>query len=210
MTKITLQNISHSFQDKVLFKGLSLHVPQGSKLLIRGSSGTGKSTLLKMILGFVKPQSGKVFIGDEELTPASLWSLRAQMAWVSQDIQPGQGKVTAFVKETLAYKNNHGIPWQPEKLKALLNDFGLDANTDQKNLEDLSGGELQRVALVVALLLNRPLYLLDEVTSALDLPLKKLVADHFCQLHNKTVVVVSHDEIWGQYDLPIYNTLKNE
>ncbi len=206
---IQLQNISLTLDGRPLFRDLSVEVPAGGRLIISGESGSGKTTLLRMLLGFVLPDNGKVFIDNQELKLHNVWQLRQNMAYVSQEMQIGRGRVDAFIKEILRFKNNRGIAYDEDRVLALLNDFQLGSNAIQKDLNDLSGGELQRVAIIVTLLLNRKIYLLDEVTSALDEPLKELIVDYFSRLKDKTLIVSSHDKIWHNQGFPTLNIGNN-
>lgn len=205
---IELQNVSLSFEGKVLYRDLSLKVPRGGRLLIKGASGTGKTTLLRMIQGFVRPDSGRILIDSEELNVKNVWKLRQKMAWVSQDINMGQGRVEAFIKEIYQYKNNQSFSYDQARAEKLMEAFYLDPSTLNQQLEDLSGGEIQRLAIIITLLLNRDVYLLDEVTSALDQPLKEVVADYFCAMKDQTLVISSHDSVWYDRDIPVL-TLEN-
>ena len=205
---IELQNVSLSFEGKVLYRDLSLKVPRGGQLLIKGASGTGKTTLLRMIQGFVRPDSGKILIDGEELNVKNVWRLRQKMAWVSQDINMGQGRVEAFIKEIYQYKNNQSLRYDQTRAEKLMTAFRLAPSSLNQQLEDLSGGELQRLAIIITLLLDRSIYLLDEVTSALDQPLKELIVTYFCNLKDKTLIISSHDSVWYDREIPVL-TLEN-
>lgn len=193
---IQLQDISLRLDGRNLFDRLSVEVAAGGRLMILGASGTGKTTLLRMLLGFVLPDSGSVRIAGEELGLENVWRLRRQMAYVSQEMQIGRGRVEAFIREIFNYRSNRDKSYPREKALELLDDFQLGRHTLDKRLEDLSGGELQRLAIIVTLLLDRPVYLLDEVTSALDQPLKEMIASYFTGLKDKTLIVSSHDSVW--------------
>ena len=206
---IQLQNVSLKFEKQQLFENLSVDVPAGGRLLILGGSGTGKTTLLRLLLGFVIPDSGKVIINGEILSLENIWHLRQKMAYVSQEMQIGRGNAESFIKEVFSYKNNRKISYDRNKLVSLLNDFHLDADTLKKELDEFSGGELQRFAIIVTLLLNRQIYLLDEVTSALDQPLKELIVNYFSQMKDKTLIISSHDSVWHEQQFPTLNLGNN-
>lgn len=193
---IQLQDVSLRLDGRILFDKLSVEVASGGRLMILGASGTGKTTLLRMLLGFVLPDSGCIRIAGEELSLENVWRLRRQMAYVSQEMQIGRGGVEAFIREIFNYRSNRDKPYPREKALELLDDFELNQQSLGKRLEDLSGGELQRLAIIVTLLLDRPVYLLDEVTSALDQPLKEMIVSYFSGLKDKTLIVSSHDSIW--------------
>lgn len=193
---IQLKNISLSLDDKQLFKDLSVEVPEGGRLILQGRSGSGKTTLLRMLLGFILPDHGDVVIDGEKLSLENVWKVRLKMAYVSQEMQMGRGRAEKFIREIFQYRNNRQIIYEPKKVLTLLDDFQLEAGILEKDLEELSGGELQRFAIIVTLLLNRQIYLLDEVTSALDQPLKELIVDYFSKLKDKTLIISSHDSVW--------------
>ena len=206
---IKLENVSLTFDGRQLFDRLSMEVPAGGRLLIRGESGSGKTTLLRMLLGFVLPDQGKVFVNGEELRVNNIWRLRRKMAYVSQEMQIGNGRVESFIREIFRFRNNRGIKYQKDKVITLLDDFQLGTGTLDKDLEELSGGELQRVAIIVTLLLNRQVYLLDEVTSALDQPLKEMIVNYFTNLKDKTLIISSHDKIWHDQGFPTIHVGQN-
>lgn len=206
---IRFENISLTLNHRPLFRKLSVEVPAGGRLIISGESGSGKTTLLKMLLGFVFPDEGKVFIDKQELRLRNVWQLRQKMAYVSQEMQIGRGPVDRFVREILRFKNNRSINYDQGKMLRLMDDFQLSRDTISKNLDDLSGGELQRVAIIVTLLLDRSVYLLDEVTSALDQSLKEIIVHYFSNLKEKTLIISSHDTIWHEQGFPILNLGKN-
>ncbi len=206
---IRLENISLTIDGRRLFDQLSVEVPAGGRLLISGESGSGKTTLLRMLLGFILPDQGKVVIDGEVLRLDNVWQLRQKMAYVSQEMQIGRGRVEGFIKEVFRFKNNRIINYEREKVLALLEDFQLGQNTLEKDMEELSGGELQRVAIIVTLLLNRQIYLLDEVTSALDQSLKEMIVNYFANMKDKTLIISSHDKIWQEQRFPTINIGKN-
>ena len=77
-----------------------------------------------------------------------------------------------------------------------MRELELEHDILDKNFQELSGGEKQRIGILTSLLLNRDIYLLDEVTSALDMKLKKKVADYFLAQEDWTLLIISHDQEW--------------
>jgi len=199
---IQIENVYKSFEGKVLFNDLSVEITDNGRLLILGESGSGKTTLLRMLLGFVLPDDGKIIIDGEKLSLENVWKVRRKMAYVSQEMHLGTGSAEKFIKEVLSYKNNRQITYNRAKVLELLNDFRLDANILTKNLGEFSGGELQRFTIIVTLLLNRKIYLLDEVTSALDQPMKELIVNYFSSMKDKTLIISSHDSLWHNQNYP--------
>ena len=198
---VELNNIKLGFNGSLLFDGLSLKVPEGGSLIIKGDSGTGKTTILRLMLGLVRPQEGKVIIDGDVLDRNNIWTKRSVMAYVSQDLSLGQAKVFEFIEEVFTYRQNRHLYLDRKEATDLTALFGLSSSILEASLDDISGGELQRVAIITSLLLKRKIYLLDEITSALDDNLKEAVANHFFNL-NATLVIVSHDSVWQGQDIP--------
>ncbi len=198
---IELQNIDLSVGQRQILKDVSLQIAKGGRLLIRGDSGTGKSTILRLILGLVQPDNGRVIIDQKVQNKHNIWSQRLKMAYVSQDMQLGRGKTESFIKEVFSYRNNRHLVYDRKELAKYFDLFGMNGVGPEHRLEDLSGGELQRVAIITALLLKRPIYLLDEITSALDANLKAKITGHFLSMKNATLVIVSHDQHWYEHDI---------
>ncbi len=195
---VKLQGIFLSFKNKHIFNNFNFIVSKGEKIVVFGKSGMGKSTLLNLLLGFVKPQKGVVRVFNQVVNQDSIWQLREKIAFVDQDVVMGSGLVREVIDEYFAFKNNT----QPttKELIAMLSSLELSAEILDKQIDQLSGGERQRLALVVALLLHRPLMLLDEVTSALDPHLKKLIIDRLVNDHKLTLIVVTHDLVWQEQE----------
>ncbi len=124
-----------------------------------------------------------------------VWNVRKKVAYISQDLSIGHGKVQSLFDETLNYKSNlHQKKNTENEIIHYLNFFELLKDILNKNIEELSGGEKQRVAIINALLLQRRIFFLDEITSALDQKLKMKVLDFFLGNPEFTVLYISHDD----------------
>ncbi|HNZ49003.1 MAG TPA: ATP-binding cassette domain-containing protein [Candidatus Hydrogenedentes bacterium] len=176
-----------------LFRKLHLTLDPGEKCTLSGASGSGKSTLLKMIMGFLPVPADTIFITGEELTAKSCWRLRKCVACVSQEPEIGKGKVCDILAAPFQYRSNRSLSFELKEAQQLFECFLLPADTLQKDMEVLSGGEKQRVALTAALLLKRKLLLLDEVAAALDARSKEAVRAYLASLKNTAILSVSHD-----------------
>jgi putative ABC transport system ATP-binding protein len=192
---INLQGISLNFSKREVFNNFSLEISKGEKLLLAAPSGKGKSTLLKIIMGFVKPDAGRVFINNQELTSSSVKELRQLIAYLPQEIHIPKMQVEDFIKSVLNYQSNHKVKYDKVKLINMLEDLKLPPETLEQSTDSLSGGERQRVAIIIMQLLNREIFLLDEITSALNSELKNFIVQYFMKMQ-QTIIVVSHDEIW--------------
>ena len=91
------------------------------------------------------------------------------------------------------FKSNSEAAFSKDNLTDLIHVFELDEEILSKNYEELSGGEKQRIVIIISILLNREIFLLDEITSALDENLKKKVIDYFLDWNDLTVIIISHD-----------------
>ncbi len=195
-----LRNVSLSFSGKPVLEDFTLPVAEGEKIVLRGPSGCGKSTALKLLLGFAQPGSGEVLVEGSAMTPVIAWEIRRRVAYADQRVDVGSGKVSDFLTALFDFKNTESetVPDSGELTKAM-KQFDLSPDLLEKDIETLSGGELQRVVLTSITLPNRSIYLLDEPTSALDGKRKEQVADFFLNSAN-TVIVASHDEVWNRPD----------
>ncbi|PKM54147.1 ABC transporter ATP-binding protein [Petrocella atlantisensis] len=188
-------DISKSYGDKELFKNFNLEIKSGEKVLLSASSGSGKTTLIRFLLGFDKPDSGDIIVDDMTLNHHNLRSIREKIAYVSQDIDLPSLTTEALLDKIFSYKVNHHIKDYKDNFLELSKTFQLDGQVLSTQIQEFSGGERQRIGLIIALLLNRPYLLLDEITSGLDHDLKALIMNHIMNL-DATVIIVSHDALW--------------
>lgn len=197
---LKVEHISGGYDQTPILHDISFQVNKGEFLGILGPNGCGKSTLIKMISGILKPASGKVLIDGvpiEKLAPREL----AKKMTVLPQIQGNA--FSATVRETVEigrYPHQRGIfsTWSEEDEKAVIKAMEL---TDVKkyqdtNLDFLSGGERQRVFIAQALAQSSELLLLDEPTNHLDIAHQKQILDMIRREvaeHGLTVVAVFHD-----------------
>lgn len=207
MALIRVNNITKQFSSKFVLHDFSFEVNEGDKINIVGPSGIGKTTLFRLLLGFEKPDEGEIYFNNQSLTDANVWNVRQQIAYVCQELNIGRGRVSQFFRETFEYKANQAMKEDAlNKLDSYLEHFDLSKSVLDKNIEDLSGGEKQRIAIINALLLNRKIFFLDEITSALDPALKEKVLSFFIKNDDFTVMYISHDNYVQSF--PSVKTLK--
>lgn len=205
---IRYESAGISFGRKKVLSDFSLCIRRGKKVLMKGKSGTGKSTLIKILMGFEKLSEGSVYYRGKPLSPQVAWQVRKEVAYVSQDTDLGEGPVKTLLEEVNSYRPNRE-KMKPEKLHMFMNELELEKDILDKNFENLSGGEKQRIGILIALLLERDIFLLDEATSALDSGLKKKVADIFLKQAGWTLFIVSHDREWESKEVEIVEIGKN-
>ena len=196
------ENIELSYTGKTVLSEFNLCVEKGDRVLLKGRSGTGKSTLLKIPMGFAKQSSGMFYFNGLPLNGDSVWDARKRIAYVSQDLDIYEGSVNEFIEEVFSYSFNQG-KLDRTKLRRLLVYLGFKKDVLQMNFEDLSGGEKQRIGIIMSVLIGKDIYLLDEITSSLDAGLKEKVVNYFLQREEWTLLIISHDNIWEKEGVKI-------
>ncbi len=195
---IKFDKICLSFDGKKIFSGLDLEIASGEKVVLSGRSGIGKSSLFGLVLGFIVPDSGSVFFDGVRVDEKSVWDVRKKAAFVDQDVSAGYGRLGDWFSSVSGFKANSDADFSDDRIFELMDRLDLKKDLLGKNVSELSGGERQRSALIVSLILKRKVFLLDEVTSALDKELKKKVAAMFFEDADLTVACVSHDPVWSE------------
>lgn len=177
-------------------RDISLTVPAGNTLALVGATGSGKSTLIKLLLRFYDPSNGQIRIDGQPIRDLSLQSLRGAIGLVSQDVYLFEGTI----RENLAYGNpaasdteiidaaKTAEAWS--FIEALPE--GLNTPVGERGVR-LSGGQRQRLSLARALLKNPPILVLDEATSAVDNETEAAIQRSLKRIgHNRTVIMIAH------------------
>ena len=194
---IKVKNLNIEFNGKVYIEDLNFTVEQGEKAVITGPSGIGKSSIFHSLLGFYVPDKAEIEIYGQELNSSTVHSIRAIVAWLPQNMNLfGDTKFKDVIDKIAHYKGNKELDYTSDRVNELMKNFKLDKDLLDQEFKELSGGEKQRAGMVIALLLNRPIILLDEPGSALDKDTKQRAMDIFLNDPNLTVLSVSHDEEW--------------
>ena len=176
---------------------IDLHCPPGTVTALVGRSGSGKSTLASLLPRFYEPSGGGVLLDGRPLNDYALDNLRAQIAWVGQQVVIFDDTVARNIAYgELAHAPREAVIEAARAANAL--DFidalpqGLDSRVGESGAL-LSGGQRQRVAIARALLKDAPVLILDEATSALDSETESLIQDALKRLlHERTVLVIAH------------------
>ena len=196
-TTIHFNDIEFSYDEsRVILSNLNISIKGGQITALVGSSGGGKSTIVKLLLGFYQPKSGRISINGKSMKEISLFDLRGMMAYVPQDSHMFDGTI----EENIGYGNC--VVDKKEVIAAAkaanAHDFieelpdGYNTNVGERGIK-LSGGQRQRIAIARAILKNAPILLLDEATSALDSQNEQLVQNAIEKLmRDRTVVTIAH------------------
>lgn len=193
MAPIVIDSLCLSLGGRPVLDGFSMRVDEGETVVLAGESGSGKSSVLSCLLGFLFPDSGRILVRGDILCPKSSWLLRRSMALVQQEPDLGDDRVEDWLRDPFSFRANAALRPNLARLPFLLDLVRLPSSILAQKGPDLSGGEKQRVALVAALLLDRPILLLDEPTSALDPDSRRAVYSCLSGLEGKSILMVSHD-----------------
>ncbi len=197
---IAVEDLHKSFGNQKVLSGISLAVSRGETLAVLGRSGTGKSVLLRLIIGLEKPDSGSVHIFDRDITGLGLDQLgeiRMKMGFLFQH---------AALYDSLTVEQNVAFPLrhdrktmskseQGDRVMQLLAEVGMEGHLE-KMPSDISGGMQKRVGLARALALEPDILLLDEPTAGLDPISAAEIDDLVLKLqaeHHMASIVVTHD-----------------
>lgn len=196
---IQFVDVKKSFQDQIVLKGIHLSIYNGEITAIIGKSGTGKSVLLKHIIGLIYPDSGQILIHGQPAHLMSYQEIKAFQKGLSYMFQENALFDSMTVYENIAlplvedrYFSNHKIK---DKVMDHIKELGL-SGSEEKYPAQLSGGMKKRVAFARALVTNPKIVLFDEPTTGLDPIRKKNVHSMIKEYQEKfdfTAVIVSHD-----------------
>ena len=177
-------------------KAIDLTVPAGHTLALVGATGSGKSTLIKLLLRFYDPDQGRILIDDQPIRELTLTSLREAIGLVSQDVYLFEGSI----RDNLVYGCPDASEQQIIAAARLAEAWsfiaklpeGLDTPVGERGVR-LSGGQRQRLSLARALLKDPPILILDEATSAVDNETEAAIQRSLRRIgHNRTVIMIAH------------------
>jgi phospholipid/cholesterol/gamma-HCH transport system ATP-binding protein len=197
---VAVENAHKRFGEHRVLNGISLSVSRGETLAVLGRSGTGKSVLLRLIIGLDKPESGSIRINGEDIAGLAIdrmGEIRKKMGFLFQH---------AALYDSLTVAENVGFPMEHHKkemsksersdrVRELLAEVGLETDID-KMPSDISGGMQKRVGLARALALEPEILLLDEPTAGLDPISSREIDDLILKLQRErqmASIVVTHD-----------------
>ncbi|MDP4177131.1 MAG: ABC transporter ATP-binding protein [Bacillota bacterium] len=194
---IGLNKVSFAYDDKNnVLDNINLSVKKGQVAAVVGPSGGGKSTIIKMILGYYAPLSGSIIINEKSINNYTMTELRGQIAYVPQDCYIFDGTIEENIQYGRLDATHEDIinaakaADADEFIKVL--EKGYETNVGERGIK-LSGGQRQRIAIARAFLKNAPILLLDEATSSLDSESEQYVQKALNRLMNgRTVLIIAH------------------
>lgn len=196
---IEFRNVSKSFDDEVVLKDVSFKIGEGETKIILGESGSGKSTILKLILGLIRPDSGQIFVDGQEVTRMAERDLVAIRRNIGMVFQEGALFDSLSVRENVGYRLFEEGRMDEEEIEVevlkLLGFVGLEDAIDKMPAE-LSGGMKRRVGIARALVGTPKVVLYDEPTAGLDPITKRSIVELVIKLRDLegvTTVFVTHD-----------------
>ena len=196
---VELRDVEKQFEEKKVLDGVSLSVEPGERLVIMGQSGSGKSTILRLVLGMLQPDAGSVFFKQFEITRLK----RRKMQQVRRNI--GMVYQYSALLSSRNVRDNVALPLEEltdqsrkEIDKVVDNKLDLVGMKDAKNLmpSELSGGMKKRVSLARALVMEPELILFDEPTAGLDPVIASVIDELIINLSEKskvTSITVTHE-----------------
>jgi ATP-binding cassette subfamily B protein len=194
---IEIRDISFSYRSgEPVLENFSLSVGAGETVALVGQTGSGKSTIIKLLLRFYSPNSGEILIDGQRIEDVSLADLRRRIGFVSQEVFLFQGSV----RENIAYgtpdAGEHAIREAAQAAEAIgfISELpnGFDTLVGESGLK-LSGGQRQRISIARALLKNPPVLILDEATSSIDNETEAAIQKSLHRIaRSRTMLVIAH------------------
>lgn len=194
---VRFERVSLSYGENQVLKDFSLEVPRGQCLTIIGSSGCGKTTMLKMINGLLTPDTGRILVDGQDISQTDLTRLRRGIGYAIQNVGLFPHMT---VRQNIAYVPSLSKQWDKEterrQVAELLKTVGLEEVMADRYPSELSGGQKQRVGIARALAAKPSLMLMDEPFGAVDSITRKGLQKELKRLHKElglTILFVTHD-----------------
>ena len=175
---LNIKNLSHSFEDKILFLDINLKISSGDKIAILGPNGCGKSTLLKIIMRSISPEIGEINLGKHNI--------------ITSYYEQNQAEALSLEERVIDLICNKSPEWSQKKVRTFLGGFGFQNETVFKFIKQLSGGEKARLALALMIMNPSNFLLLDEPTNHLDLQSKENL-ELAIKNYKGSSLIISHD-----------------
>lgn len=194
---IKLEGVFKSYRDNKILKDFNLDIKKGEFLTIIGSSGCGKTTILKLINGLLTPDDGKIYVGGEDISKVNQIELRRSIGYVIQGVglfpHMNVRKNISYVPNLTKRESKREIELKVEKLIKVV---GLSEDMLNRYPSELSGGQRQRIGIARALAASPSILLMDEPFGAVDEITRKLLQEEILRIYkefNVTIIFITHD-----------------
>ncbi|WP_291648371.1 ABC transporter ATP-binding protein [Clostridium sp.] len=194
---ISLNDVSKSYNNDLILDNFNLEINKGEFLTIIGSSGCGKTTILKLINGLLKPDSGNIYIEGKNIAEVNQIELRRKIGYSIQGIglfpHMSIENNIAYVPNLINGRDKLAIK---NKVKELINLVGMNEDILKRYPSELSGGQKQRVGIARALAASPHILLMDEPFGAVDEITRKMLQEEIIKIHKAlgvTIIFITHD-----------------
>ena len=193
MSLLEFKDVSFINNNQSILKEVTLSIDSGGYISIVGPSGSGKSTFLKLCSNLISPSEGSILYKEKSIEEYNPTDLRKDISYCFQTPHLFGNTVMDNISFSYSIRN---MTLDINRVEELLDMFNLSSNYLNKNITNLSGGEIQRISLIRNLLFKPEILLLDEVTSALDME-NTLIVEDVMDLLNKSGVTI----LWVTHNL---------
>lgn len=185
--------------DYLIFDDVSFTVQPQEYIMLKGHSGSGKSSILRMMVGLESPTAGQIFLGATDYNDIPLTEIRQKISYFHQLPQLLDDSVRANILLPYSFATNKNHP-RPDDAQIIdyLRKFDLKISPDSL-VQNCSVGEQQRICMIRNLLLNPQILLLDEPAAALDKKNRDILFETIEQLTDKTVILIDHSDYWPSH-----------
>lgn len=196
MSSIRMEHVDKAYGEQQILKDFHMDIQPGEFISVIGGSGSGKTTVLKLINGLLKPDQGDIYVQDQNIKDVDETQLRRKIGYVIQSI----GLFPHLtVRDNIAYVlqlSKTNAQQVQERIVELMKIMGLDEDLLERYPDELSGGQKQRVGIARALAAQPSILLMDEPFSAVDEITRHSLQDEIIRIHEEltlTIFFITHD-----------------
>lgn len=193
---LQVEALNLAYGEELVFNNLSFQINSGDKTALTGESGSGKTSFLNILAGFVTNYKGEITFDGLKLNAKNIRSIRQKFAWLPQETGLREESVKQLLLAPFQFEQNRNMLPDDRLIDKTLEKVLLEPSILLKNTTEISGGQKQRILLAGCLLQKKQIFILDEPTSALDESTRKQVTDAVMKTENITVIASTHDAYW--------------
>lgn len=193
---IDFKNVSLKFDNHVFIKDFNQQIFENEKVVFSGISGSGKTSLLNSILGFIPIHQGEIWVNDLQVNSKNIHEIRKLVSWLPQDLFFDIESCRELVNLPFSFEVNKQFQPTENQFQEMIERLLLPKDILDKKTNEISGGQKQRMVLASLVLLPKPILFLDEPTSALDQKSTEALLE-IIHAQKKTLISSSHDPFWN-------------